>query len=393
MKKLLFCMLVISGSLQAVTLYKLIESSLSRSPSLEVIQARLEANKQSIDIADQFENPELFLTKNTLDSKQAMSQTVLTLKQKIPYYSKREKRQNIALADKNLLQEQLQALKVELVGRIKNEAYTLWELREKKRIIDEYIILTKRNIKLYESYTSVQNNQHMGIMKAELSLSNLQVQQSRLDAQIAASYARLTYLTATKIDNLTIAATIQKKPDLQAFKESLKKSNPDLLIREKEIQKQNAKVSLSSINNYPDVAFTAGYAYREKFDNYFNVGLGLSLPIYGTEDAQEEKQRALLLAKESKKNDTELMVFAQLQSYYAQMLSAYKIYHIIEDEALPQVAHMFEISSSSVSVGSDLFKYIDVLFEKLDLEVKSIQAVANYKRAEAHISQLRGETK
>ena len=392
MKNLLIGAFLLASSLQAMSLSEVIEASLSKSPSLEVINARLAANKQNIDIADQFDNPELLLTKNTIDAAQPMSQSVVTFKQKLPYYSKREKRADVAVAEDKVLQEQLAAAKVKLVERIKNEAYTIWELRELEAIIDEYITLTKQNINLYESYTSVSDNQHMGIMKAELSLSDLEVQKTALDAKIYTAYARLSYLAATKVESLDIDLKISHKPNLAALKASLE-NNPDIMIQEREIGKQTAKVKLADINNYPDFTLLAGYAYREKHDNYFNFGLGLSLPMYGTEDAKEEEQRALLLAKKSQKSDTVLAVNSQIEVYYAQMLASYKIYHIIEDDALPQVAHMFELSSSSISTGSDLFKYIDVLFQKLDLEKKSITAVANYKRSEAQIAALKGETK
>jgi hypothetical protein len=114
--------------------------------------------------------------------------------------------------------------------------------------------------------------------------------------------------------------------------------------------------------------------------------------MYGTEDYKEEESRALVLSAASQKADTQISVNATLQTYYAQILSAYEIYHIVQDDALPQVAHMFELSNSSIATGSDLFKYIDVLFQKLDLEQKSIKAVANYNLAKAKIAQLKGET-
>jgi len=390
-KNLLLGALLLVSSLQAISLREVIDSSLRASPSLEVINARLMANKQSIDIADAFDNPELFLTQNTLDNTQAMNQTVLTFKQKISTYSKREKRQTVAIANEKVLQEELQAAKVKLVERIKEEAYSLWELRERQRIIDEYILLTKQNIKLYEAYTSISDNEHMGIMKAQLSLSDLEVQKTALDAQITTAYARLSYLAATKIERLELELQMGQKPQLAQLRASLLQKNPQLLIIQKELQKQDAKVALADINNYPDITLVAGYAYREKYDNYFNVGIALSLPIYGTEDAKEERERAFLLAKKSQVSDTILAVDSKLQIYYAQMLSSYKIYHIIQDDALPQVAHMFELSSSSISIGSDLFKYIDVLFQKLDLETKSIQALTNYKIAQAKIAALQGD--
>ncbi|WP_457743318.1 TolC family protein [Sulfurimonas sp.] len=390
MNKLLLGALFFATLSQAMTLSEVIQTSLAKSPSLAIIEARLHANKQNIDIADQFDNPELLLTKNTLDNSQAMSQTVLTFKQKLPYFSKRSKRADVSIAEQKVLEADLSAAKVKLVERIKNEAYTIWELGALRDILDEYIELTRRNINLYESYTSVSDNEHMGIMKAELSLSDLQVNKASLDAQIDIAYSRLSYLTALKVNDLQIALKIKQKPNFTKLKASLA-SNPELVVESKKILKQRKKVDLADINNYPDLNVIAGYAYREKFDNYFNVGLSLSLPIYGTEDAKEERERALLLEKHSQKNDIALKVLAQLEAYYAQMSASYKIYHIIQDDALPQVAHMFELSSSSISVGSDLFKYIDVLFLKLDLEKKSIKAVANYKRAEAQIAALRGD--
>ena len=392
MRTLLLSLLLLSNGLLAMDLSDIIEEALQKSPSLEVIQARLKANRQNIDIADQFANPELLLSKNTLDSSQAMSQTVLSLKQKIPYFFKRARKEDVALAEENLLKERLRAAKVKLAGSIKTTAYEIWELRELTAVIDEYIMLTKRNITLYESYTSMSDNQHMGIMKAELSLSDLQVQKTLLVSQMAQAYARLSALAAFRIKQVDVDLKITNRPQLQSYKESLR-FNPDIALQDKEVQKQEAKVELSDINNYPDVNLLAAYAYREKYDNYFNFGVGLSLPIYGTEDAKEEEARALLLAKRSQKRDTQLSVNAVLEVYYAQMLASYNIYHIIQDDALPQVAHMFELSNSSIATGSDLFKYIDVLFQKLDLEKKSIIATANYNRAEAKIAELQGKIK
>lgn len=390
MKTLLLSALLLGASLNAFTLEEVIQSSLSKNPSLEVIEARLEANKQSIDVANQFTNPEMSLTSNTIDSSQAMSQTVVTIKQKIQYYNKRDSKQEVSLANEELLKEQLNSAKVALVGEIKQEAYTLWELREQKRIINEYIKLTQKNIELFEAYTSVSENQHMGIMKAELSLADLSIENSTLDAKIYSAYSRLSYLAATDINSLEIGLTLENKPNLETLKQSIL-HNPSIAMKEKEIKKQDANIVVADVNNYPDFNLIAGYAYRENFDNYFNFGLSLALPIYATEDALEEEAKAVKIALVSQKSDLEISIDSLLKVYYAQMLSAYQTYHIIQDDALPQVAHMFELSSSSIATGGDLFKYIDVLFDKLKLEQKSITAVALYNKNRAKISELAGE--
>lgn len=380
------------SSLYAITLDEVISHSLSKSPSLEAIEARVEANKQNINISKQFSNPELLLSKNTLDSSQAMSKTVLSIKQKLPFYGKRDANEKVSLAEDELLMQKLQTAKVTLVERIKNEAYTIWELQELQKIINEYIELTTRNIELYESYASTNSNQHIGIMKAELSLSELKIQQSSINSKIYSAYSRLSYLSAIEIKDLDIELKLDKKPNLTLLQNSLS-SNPQIVLKEKELQKQNAKVEMASRNNYPDVNLIAGYAYRENFDDYLKIGVGLTLPIYSTEDYKAEKSRAVALSARSMKEDTVISVNSTLKVYYSQMLSSYEIYHIIQDDSLPKIEHMFELSSSSISTGADLFKYIDVLFSKLNLEKKSVNAISNYKRAEAKISQLSGALK
>ena len=392
MKTTLFFTLLLSSSLFGLTLDEIISTSLNKSPSLESINARITANKEDIELSNQFSNPKLSLITNTLDTDQAMSKTTLTLQQTIPFYSKRDSKQKVAIAEENVLNEKLTYAKVKLVAAIKMEAYTVWELRELYKTIDEYVILTEQNIELYESYATTTDNNHMGIMKAKLSLSDLQITRSTLDAKIYSSLARLSYLAAFDVNELDIELEISQKPELQKFQTMLVNS-PDLAIKRGELAKRNAQVHSTDINNYPDINLIGGYNYRENFDDFWSIGVGLSLPIYGSEDSKLQKARSLALSVKSQESDTEISINSTLKVYFSQMKSSYEIYHIIQDDALPQIEHMFELSNSSISTGSDLFKYVDVLIQKLKLEQKSINAVSSYNKAYAKISQLSGALK
>lgn len=147
----------------------------------------------------------------------------------------------------------------------------------------------------------------------------------------------------------------------------------------------------AELSNYPDINVLASYSYRENFDNFWTYGIGMSLPVYGREDDKEEEARILTLSAQSLKEDTQIEVNAEFETAYVQMKSAYRIYHIVHDEALPQIEHMFELTNSSISTGGDLFKYIDILVQKLKLEQKSIAAVGIYNRSMAKIEALSGE--
>ena len=381
---------LLSSSLYGLSLDEVISKAIDENPSLESISQRILAKQSNIDASTIFSNPELSYMRNTLDKDQAMSRQTLTLKQKLPYLGKRDRRYAVAQAHEEVLKESLEKARVELVLSIKNQAYAIWELEQLHNIIREYKDLTKQNIELFESYTSTSGNHHMGIMSAELTLSDLRIQESMLKAQIHMAYAKLSYLASFEIKALDIDLVIWDMPETSTLQEGLR-NNHDILLKDKEVNKQRAVVDRADLRNYPDITLLAGYSYRENFDNYWTFGLGMSLPIYGREDHQEQAERKLLLSSQSLKEDTKTAVHTELQSTYVQMKSAYEIYHIIHDEALPQIEHMFELTNSSISTGGDLFKYIEILVKKLKLEQNSIAAVTNYSRAEAKIAALSGE--
>ncbi len=392
MKRLIFLLLFIGSQLYAITLDEIIDKALQKNPSLESINHRISANKSEIDLSNQFSNPILSYSQNTLDEKEKMSRKTLTIQQKIPYYGKRDSSKQVALVEDEILVELLNEAKVNLVNEIKNQAYTIWELQELYKIILNYIDLTKQNIKLFESYTMTSSDQHMGIMSAELTLSDLRIEKSVLDSKIAMAYYNLSYLTSFEVKNLYLDLSIKDMKSMETLIQGLS-SNKNIILRDKQIKKTQAMVDVAKINNYPDINLLASYSYRKNYDDYATFGLGINLPIYSSEDYKEEGLRKLTLSAQSLKEDTTKAITSKLQATYTQMRSQYDIYHIINDEALPQIQHMFKLSGSSVSAGSDLFKYIDILVQKLKLEQKSITAVASYNKADAKISALLGELK
>ena len=367
----------------------MILKALDKNPSVESIKYKITANKSNIDLSKQFSDPVLSYTQNTIDSDQAMSQKTVSLQQKLPYFGKRDNLKNVALAQEAVLFQSLEQAKVYLVKDIKKQAYTIWELDEQYKIINEYELLTKQNIELFESYTSTSGNQHMGIMSAELTLSDLKIQKINLKAKLNEAYARLSYLASFEVKDLEIKLEIKHLDTMQDLQESLK-NNYTLAIKEKEIQKTKAITKVQELDNYPDINLLTAYSYRENFDNYFTFGVGVTLPIYSTQDYKEEQSRQQTLEAESLKSDAQKSINSEFQTAYIKMKAAYEIYNVVNGEAMPQIQHMFELTSSSIATGGDLFRYIDILVQKLKLEQRSINAVSSYYKEKAQISALGG---
>jgi len=389
--KLLF-ILFFTTSIYALNLQNIIDLALKNNPSLEVINKKISANKSNINLSSNFSNPNLSYTQNTLSSDQAMSRKTVSLKQKLPYFGKRDSLKGIAVGQEDILNESLELAKINLIKEIKKQVYTVWQINALLKNVNLYKNLTSQNIKLFESYTSTSSDKHMGIMSAELTLSDLHIQKIELESLLDEAYAKLSYFCATEISNIDISLKIlnmPKKEDLQSYL----LNNHDILFSQKKVDYQEKILKQKDLNKYPDVNLLASYSMRENFDNYSTFGLAINLPIYSNEKYKSQKQRELTLSAKSQKKDISNLVKSNFLKYYAKMFSSYKSYKILTDEALPQIHHMLEISNSSILTGADLFMYNDTLVKKLKLEQKSILATTNYFKYLADISALFGELK
>jgi len=82
---------------------------------------------------------------------------------------------------------------------------------------------------------------------------------------------------------------------------------------------------------------------------------------------------------------------SEINIMYVKLTEAYQIYKIIQNESLPQLEHMFELSQSNIQNGGDLFAYTNLLEQKLALEEQRISIKAEYLRTQARLKSLTGE--
>ena len=375
----------------AQTLPELIQTALSDATSLAVIEQRIKSLKQESEIADSFANPILSVTTNTLEKREKMHQSLFGIRQKIYFYGKRDAKKKIANEEVDVAIAKLQEAKVELVYNIKAQAYRVWEIKALLRVVQAYIALTQESKKLYEGYSAsdAMGRNHMGIMSAELSLSELKIKQTKLQALMRAATKRLEYLVGKKIDSLEINLHITALPS-PPKSSSVHQSNPKLHTLRQEIQKATFRADLAHLQNYPDVDVYAAYAYRERYNDYLSFGISLPLPIYGSEDVLEQKAKIDTLKAKAKEYDTAYFIDKKIEELYAILQSHYRIYTIIHDETMPQIEHMLEVSASMIQNGRSLFEYIDVLERKLKLQEQAIDAVAKFYTTKAQIDALKG---
>ncbi|WP_415396977.1 TolC family protein [Sulfurimonas sp. CS5] len=385
--------------LSATSLSTLIESAKANHISLEAIQKRLSAIDNEYEVSRNFADPELSLSISDIQlddttnrSIEPMQYSAINVKQKIPYFGKRDAASKKVDAKKAKVAFTLTQAKVNLVESIKLTAYGIWQVEQQLKITDDYIKLTRQNIELYTAYSTSDTKAHMGIMSAELSLSQLKIKRSKLQSILTGLYRKISYLSAIKVDSLEVEMQVIEPREL-AFYIDVSRDSSAYKIKEAMLKEAQADVKVKELAGNIDPFVQVGYFYRESFEDYININVGFALPIYGTQDSKEEASRKRSLAAKSEVVDFENSLHTKVATQYARLQDSYRIYNIIEKESLPQIEHMFDLTNTSIKSGSDLFIYIELLAKKLRLEEQSIQAVASYYKITASLDALTGAQK
>ena len=393
--RFLFVM-VLPFYLSATSLELIIEKALDSHNSLQSIQERLYAEDYHIASSRNFTNPEIDFAINDIQfddvtdrGREPMQTSSISIKQKFPSFGKRDAASARSQANKKFVAMTLEAAKVKLVEQIKVTAYSIWEVDEELKIISEYIEVTKQNIELNTAHTSTNANGHMGIMSAELTLSQLKIKMSRYNTIRRSRYAKLSYLGAQKIESVELDLSVYEPKPMQGYLSQLV-NNREYLAKNSEIGVAQNEVKVQELSGNVDPYVKVGYFYRQEYNDYMNISFGMALPIYGSETEQTEAARKVVLSKSAASQDKLERLKGELDGLYAELEDAYAIYRIINDESMPQLDHMFELSSASIKSGADLFVYIDLLKQKLVLDEQRIKAIVRFNTAEASLDAMTG---
>lgn len=392
-----FLSLILPVWLLAVPLKTLIENAKSHHISLKSIEQRVSAIDDELSISQNFSDPIVSLSVSDIQlddigdrSIEPMQYAALNVQQKIPYFGKRVALLNKIKAKKAKVTLSLDAMKVKLVREIKTMAYSIWQREEELKITDAYIKLTKQNIELYSAFTSSDSVSHMSIMSAEMALSELKIKKSRLNSVLKGLYKKLTYFSQMEVQSVEMPMRVYKPKEIQYYTQ-IKSTNISYKIKEATLDEAREDIKVKEINSLVDPIVKVGYYQRRSYEDYINIGVAFSLPVYGTQDAMTQKARKLALASKSEIADFERLLLSDIAKVYAKLEASYAVHNIIEHQSMPQIEHMFELSSSSIKSGDELFLYIELLAKKLSLDEKNIAVIAEYHRNLATLDALVGE--
>jgi len=396
MRVILFILLSF-GFLQSQSIDQLIKQSLHMHPSLQTIKYRLSRMDEQIAISQNFKNPDVSLTINDIHFNDPFSRTLepmqyqaINVKQSFPWFGKLDAQKNLAVSQKSVILNSYEAAKVQLAFEIRTTAYTMKELQKRINILNRYKAVAQQNIDLYTSYASTENESHISSMSASLLLSKIKIRQEKYLTILKIQKAKLSYLVQSKVSSISNKLNI-KKPKKLSYYLNQANNNPNYKMKLTQKEVADAHTKLKNIMLQPDPYVKVGYFNRQGFEDFASITVGVSMPLYGTEEHTLEAAKKEALAADSASLDYKSSLYSEIEIAYANLTEAYMIYNIITNESLPQLKHMFELTQSNIQNGANLFAYTNLLEQKLSLEEQRITIQSTFLKTEAKLKSLIGE--
>lgn len=378
----------------------LVDSALSNNPELKSSQSRWQMFASKAKQASALEDPMfMFKLQNMLGrepfvfNKDPQSAKAIGISQQLPFWGKRDLKQEVAQYEAESYKWAIEERKLELTRMVKETYYQIWAVDKGLEIVDKNLKILSDFVTIAESKYSVGQGVQQDIFKAGLEKSKMLDMQITLRQQRKSLEASLNYLLYRPGNSPVGTIADFTLPQLPLSAEQLNEIAYDKRPQVKSLvslaNKGQAAHRLARKEFYPDFNLSFEYMFRERVDsemvkdpgyNMFTVGVTFNLPF------QQERRRAMLSESTSETNMAmeELHGLKNTISYtvndtLAQLERRRKLVELYKGGIIPQAEQSLESAVISYRVSKvDFLTLLDGRMTLFSYEKELYESKAEY---------------
>ncbi len=385
----------------AEDLPQLISTAVANNPELKSSRSKWQMFVNKAKQASALEDPMFMFKLQNLVAREPWSfggsdpQTakVIGISQQLPFWGKREIKQEIADYEAASYKWSLEERKLELTRMVKENYYQIWAVDKFLGILDKNLNILADFITIAESKYSVGQGVQQDIYKARLEKSKMLDMQITLQQQRKSLEANLNYLLyrpgttpVGPIADFNLPPFSWKAEQLQGVAGD---KRPQLKSLAMLINKGEAAHRLAQKEFYPDFNLSLEYMFREKVDtemikdpgyNMLTLGVTFNLPF------QQEKRRAMAAESTSETtmaleelNGLKNSIAYSINDTLAQLERRRRLIELYQGGIIPQAEQSLESAVISYRVNKvDFLTLLDGRINLFNYERELYESQAEY---------------
>jgi outer membrane protein TolC len=314
----------------------------------------------------------------------------LNWSQEMPYPGKPDRARDVALAEVEVAERELERTRLEVRSRIKIDYADLYRLdrtrgtlKETRATLDSLAQAARRRYEVGEATQESVLKAQTEVLRLEAEIARLEQDRKAAEARLDADAGRSFGGTFPEVSQLPAGSP---PPDPQAVAEEAKSASPEVAGFQAAVRRAGAETERVRLDLKPDFAWSASYQYRGGLDPMVAGMFGIRLPVHRKNRqaeavAQAESDRS---AADQELASARLRAEASVRTLCSQAERAARLIVLLEQGIVPQANAALESAQASYSVGRvgflDLLNDLTTLLNaRIDLateEAERIQALA-----------------
>ncbi|MBA4317659.1 MAG: hypothetical protein C0412_04595 [Flavobacterium sp.] len=419
----LLTLFFIFSNINAQSLDSLINEAVRNNPQLASYRFLIKATEHMVEGTKALPPPTLGLEFNSFNFSNpniwdnSLSQN-LSISQMFPLGGKIGAMVHMAKTGSTVAENNYEAYKVLLIGKIKMSYYSIWQFEKNIGIQKEFITLLNELFKSNESLYQTNKLSQGEILMLQSEIANYETQLIILKNKKEAEISNLNKLTGREIRsmNVSVDTEIYRKADKfneQELMEDLKVINPSLKKMNGMVMMNKAEITANEKELIPDLMVQGmimrmpkGMIVTTKSDPMM-IGMGeteymygvmasITLPFMpwsrGKYDSKIEELGAKIKAIEAEKLDMERDMIQKVNELFLKLKNTQELIALYNDKVLPLEKKYSELQKTSflnnnAKLGSVIDSYKMLLMNEMNLYM----AKADYQMAIAELEMMVGK--
>lgn len=278
-------------------LASLLAEALGKHPDIQKADAAVRMDQERIPQAGVLPDPTLSLGlqndgfNGIQVGKMETSFYSVAFTQPFPWPGKRGLRKEVAAAGVGVSEASLSRVQMSLEADVRRGYAALLLVRGQKELLAQQSVFLQEAERLARTRYEVGQGSQGDLLRAQLELTRLKQATWALEAEERATLAALNRLRQHDLaDPIPTTAALADLPEPAPLTpEQVEARSPELVGARANVRQTEKLVELAKLDRRPDFAVTAGIMPRGSLDPMWQVGVSISLPIYG----RHKQQRAI----------------------------------------------------------------------------------------------------
>ncbi|MCM2313936.1 MAG: TolC family protein [Thermoanaerobaculia bacterium] len=372
---------------------------LERNPSLETARSAADAASERATIESALDDPRVMarVAPLSVGSDEGFG-TMVEVEQMLPWKGRRSVRANLARAEAEIRELDLEELRVELAAMASTLWADLWLAERQLETNGHHVDLLADLRGAADAQYVVGQATQQDLIQAEVEIARMRESRVRLDAARRDAIARINALLhrAPRAPLPPLPAATDATGDVGGPSDALQAvavaDRPALVAADASIRAASASAELASLARKPDIGLAAIYDSMEGRDHQFQVGVSVNLPIWrGRLAAAEREAQHAIEAAESRRVELEDQVRLEVDLAHRAVETAGEIGEIYRDHLVPAATDQFAAARAGFETGRDPFLSVLIAENNLrDVTLGGYEATAELIRGLAMLDRAIG---